>query len=206
MWNSSIRPEDIRVPEDPALLDVVMGRRFARVLTHKGIEFQGLFYNSPELHELRCRNGSELQVEIRVDESDLGRIFVLSPKPREVYAVPALRSDYAAGIGLFQHRVIRQYQKRHAPLKPNADGWLQAKEEIVKIIENETHLKRKRSHQRVARWGDSKLAASLGDSLPPTKTLPARAAPEEARACVLTEAIQDRALKTKDLPVTIQER
>ena len=152
MWNSSIKPEDIRVPEDPAVLDVVMGRRYQRALTHKGVEFQGLYYNSPELHELRCRKGSELAVEIRVDESDLGQIFLVSPEEKEVFAVPALRRDYATGIGLFQHRVIRSYQKRHASLEASPDGWLQAKEEIVEIIESEMRLKRKRSNKRVARW------------------------------------------------------
>jgi putative transposase len=130
MWNSSIRPEDIRVPDDPALLDVTMGRRFARVLTHKGIEFQGLFYNSPELHEMRSREGSVLQVEIRIDESDLGQIFVFSPSKKAVFKVPALRSDYATGIGLFQHRVIRHYQKRHSGLESSPDGWLRAKQEL----------------------------------------------------------------------------
>ena len=195
MWHCSIKPEDIRVPEDPAVLDVIMGRRYQRALTHKGVEFQGLYYNSPELHELRCRKGSELAVEIRVDESDLGRIFVLSPEEKEVFTVPALRRDYATGIGLFQHRVIRRYRKRHASLGPSADGWLQAKEEIVEIIEAETHLKRKRSNKRVARWGDSKLDSQSGlkGSLLTTWNLPTGLIPEEADRTP-TQTIQERIL------------
>jgi putative transposase len=206
MWNSSIKPEDIRVPEDPAVLDVIMGRRYRRVLTHKGVEFEGLYYNSTDLHELRCRKGSELPVEIRVDESDLGRIFVLSPGEKDVFTVSALRSDYATGIGLFQHRVIRRYQKRHASLEPSPDGWLQAKEEIVEIIENETRLKRKRSNKRVARWGDSNPAGgqtTCDDSLVPSKTVSAlvETGTEHPR-----EASEERASAVKVLPVTIQER
>jgi len=206
MWNSSIKPEDIRVPEDPAVLDVVMGRRYQRALTHKGVEFQGLYYNSPDLHELRCRKGNELPVEIRVDESDLGHIFVLSPKDKEVFAVPALRRDYATGIGLFQHRVIRRYQKRHASLEPGPDGWLQAKEEIVEIIESETRLKRKRSNKRVARWGDSKsrgVQTEWDGSSVPSQTLPASVA--TGTEC-LREALEERASKVRVLPVTIQDR
>jgi len=206
MWNSSIKPEDIRVPEDPAVLDVVMGRRYQRALTHKGVEFQGLYYNSPELHELRCRKGSELSVEIRVDESDLGRIFVLSSKEKEVFTIPALRRDYATGIGLFQHRVIRRYQKQHASLKPGPDGWLQAKEEIVEIIESETRLKRKRSNKRVARWGDSKSAGSLTEwdvRSVPSQTIPASV---DTGAEYPREALEERASKVKILPVTIQDR
>jgi len=171
-----------------------------------GVEFEGLYYNSPELHELRCRKGSELPVEIRVDESDLGRIFVLSPGERDVFTVPALRSDYAIGIGLFQHRVIRRYQKRHASLESSPDGWLQAKEEIVEIIENETRLKRKRSNKRVARWGDSIPAGgqtTCDGSVAPTKSLPASV---EASTEYPREAFEDRASRVKVLPVTIQER
>lgn len=206
MWNSSIKPEDIRVPEDPAVMDVIMGRRHQRTLTHKGIEFEGLYYNSTDLHELRCRKGGELPVEIRVDESDLGRIFVLSPEEKDVFTVPALRSDYATGTCLFQHRVIRRYQKRHASMKSSPDGWLQAKEEIVEIIENETRLKRKRSNKRVARWGDSNPAGGQttnDGSVVPTKSLPASV--ETGTECP-REALEERASKVKILPVTIQER
>ena len=175
-----------------------------RFLTTR-VEFQGLYYNSPELHELRCRKGSELAVEIRVDESDLGQIFLVSPEEREVFSVPALRRDYATGIGLFQHRVIRSYQKRHASLEPSPDGWLQAKEEIVEIIESETQLKRKRSNKRVARWGDSKSAVGQTEwdgSSVPNKTVPAVATDTEFPR----EAFEERASKAKVLPVTIQDR
>jgi len=41
-------------------------------LTHKGIEFEGLCYNSPELTELRRKEGANLTVEIRVNEDDIG--------------------------------------------------------------------------------------------------------------------------------------
>jgi putative transposase len=187
-------------------LDVIMGRRYQRALTHKGVEFQGLYYNSPELHELRCRKGSELLVEIRVDESDLGHIFVLSPEEQEALTVPAPRRDYATGIGLFQHRVIRRYQKRHASLQSGPDGWLQPKEEIVEIIESETRLKRKRSNKRVARWGGSKSLGGQTEwngSMFSPQTLPASV--DTSTECA-REAFEERASKVKVLPVTIQDR
>ena len=136
----------------------------------------------------------------------MGRIFVLSPKDKEVFAVPALRRDYATGIGLFQHRVIRRYQKRHASLEPSPDGWLQAKEEIVEIIESETRLKRKQSNKRIARWGDSKSAGGLTEwdvRSVPSQTLPASV--DTGTECP-REALKERASKVKVLPVTIQDR
>ena len=120
--------------------------------------------------------------------------------------MPALRRDYATGIGLFQHKVIRHYQKRHASLEPSPDGWLQAKEEIVEIIESETRLKRKRSNKRVARWGDSKSAGGQTEwdgSSVPSQNLPASV--ETGTECP-KEAFEERASKVKVLPVTIQDR
>jgi putative transposase len=113
MWTSSIRPEDIRLPDETTQLDVVMGRVESRTLTHKGIEFEGLFYNSPELIELQRKEGKKLTVEIRVNESDIGSIYVLSPKTSKAYTVPALDRDYASGISLWQHKVIKNYQRQH---------------------------------------------------------------------------------------------
>ena len=136
----------------------------------------------------------------------MGQIFVLSPKEKGVFTVPALRRDYATGIGLFQHRVIRRYQKRHASLEPGPNGWLQAKEEIVEIIESETRLKRKRSNKRVARWGDSKLAGGQTEwnaSSVPSQTVPPFV---EAGTECPREAFEERASKVKVLPVTIQDR
>jgi putative transposase len=77
--------------------NAILGRSEARKLSHKGIELNGLFYNSPELLNLSRRLGAKLDVEVRVDDADLGKIIVLSPDDREPIAVPALDIDYAKG-------------------------------------------------------------------------------------------------------------
>jgi putative transposase len=155
MWTSSIRPENIRLPDDTTQLDIVMGRVESRTLTHKGIEFEGQFYNSPELTELRRREGANLAVEIRIDESDIGSLYVLSPKTSMAYFVPALDQDYAAGISLWQHKVIRNYQRQHSDIDPGVKGWLQAKGEIASLIDESLSLKRKRTHKRIARYQEA---------------------------------------------------
>jgi putative transposase len=165
MWTSSIRPENIRLPDETTQLDVVMGRVESRTLTHKGIEFEGLFYNSPELTELRRREGANLAVEIRINESDIRSIFVLSPKTSKAYSVPALNQDYAAGISLWQHKVIRNYQRQHSDIDRGVKGWLQAKGEIARLIEESLRLKRIRTHKRIARYREaSEQMSSAGPS------------------------------------------
>jgi len=74
MWKSSINVEDIPLPEDPERIDAILGRREQRVLTHKGIEFEGLLYNSPEMTTLRMQLGEKLDVEICVDDGNIGKL------------------------------------------------------------------------------------------------------------------------------------
>jgi putative transposase len=155
MWTSSIKPEDIRLPDETTQLDVVLGRMESRSLTHKGIEFEGLFYNSPELTELRRKEGSNLAVEIRVNESDIGSIYVLSPKTSKAYSVPALDHDYACGISLWQHKAIKNYHRQHFDTNYGIDGWLQAKNEISRLIDESLKLRRMKTRKRIARYRET---------------------------------------------------
>jgi putative transposase len=171
MWTSSIRPEDIRLPDETTQLDVVMGRMESRSLTHKGIEFEGLFYNSPELTELRRKEGANLTVEIRVNEIDIGSIYALSPKTSKAYTVPALDREYASGISLWQHKVIKNYQRQHFDKDYGVDGWLQAKSEIAHLIDESLKLKRTRTHKRIARYREtSEQAPAKAETIKPAMT------------------------------------
>ena len=88
------------------------------------------------------------------------------PELGEPIKVPALRSDYAIGMGLWQHKVVRRYQLMNRHINANADGWLQAKEEIAQIIANELRLNRKRTHKRVARYQKAGNQNPALDKLP----------------------------------------
>jgi putative transposase len=168
MWASSIRPEDIRLPDESTQLDAIMGRIYRRVLTHKGIEFEGLFYSSPELNDLRIQGGANLEVEIRVDESDIGLIYVVWPKTNSTYRVPARNMKYANGISLWQHTIFRKWQRERDPLNQNPYGWLKAQEEIQRRIEEDLHLKRRRMRMRVARYREASEKAPTQIGVPGT--------------------------------------
>ena len=157
MWAKSIAPDQILLPDDPARLDAILGRSEVRCLSHKGIELDGLFYNSPELTGLRRKLGEKIDVEVRVDAADIGKIIVLSPDQREMYTVSALRSDYATGLSAWQHRVCKRYAARElSEYSPTA--WLEAKERIAEMIDAEFLHKKQKTRARVARYkGDAKL-------------------------------------------------
>jgi putative transposase len=163
MWTSSIRPEDIPLPDESIQLDAVMGLVEHRTLTNKGIEYEGLFYNSPDLHDLQIREGINLDVEIRVNQSNIGSIYVLWPKTNRTYCVPALNSEYANGISLWQHEQFKKHQKKTNPPNQNPYGWLKAREEIARMIDDDLGLKRRRTRMRAARHKEDSLRAN-GDS------------------------------------------
>jgi len=156
MWASSIKQEDITFPDDLSQLDAVFGKVERRVLTHKGIEYAGLFYNSDELETLTRREGTNLNVEIRVDEEDIGALYVLWPKSSELFRVPARKPDYANGLSLWQHNVIRRNQQTDRPSDDQGPlGWLTAKACIQEEIARDFGLKRTRTRKRVARYQEA---------------------------------------------------
>ena len=170
-WTSSISPDHIRMAADPCLLDVIAGTCDTRTHTHKGIEMLSLRFNCPELHELGCRFGFNTKVDIRIDEGNIGHLFVIHPQAPKPILVPAVRPDYAEGITFWQHKVIRRYRLTHTALPDNPDGWLEAKAQIAEIIERDFALKRRASRKRTARYlNGAKKAEKL--AAPPERELP----------------------------------
>ncbi len=179
MWASSIRPEDILVPDDPARLDAILGRAEGRVLSHRGIELDGLFYNSPELTGLRMRHGDRLDVEIRIDDSDIGKIIVLAPDKMRMFEVRCLSFEYADGLSRWQHKVCKRFAANHLG-KSNPMAWLKAKETIARIIDEEFAHKRRKSAKRLARYQSVETVQLPKTSPSLAKQAPSAATPDEA--------------------------
>jgi putative transposase len=89
-----------------------IGRPDVRTLTHKGIEYKGLFYNSEELAELRKDEGDKLSVDIRVDEENIGHLYVIWDNARVIEA-KALDFEYANSISAWQHKQFQYYRRTH---------------------------------------------------------------------------------------------
>ena len=159
VWASSINPEDIALANNPAELDVLLGKAVeAKKVTHKGIEINNLLYNSPELMNLRRQYGEDLTVDIRVDESDVGHLYVILKDNQGYIEVPALNHEYANGLTLWLHNICRSYAKKHFK-KVDVYSYALAKTEIREIVEKELKLKRRKSNARVARYKDTNQAA-----------------------------------------------
>nr|PZN81119.1 MAG: integrase [Pseudomonadota bacterium] len=196
VWKESITPDQILLPDDPARLDAILGRSERRRLSHKGIELDGLFYNSPELLKLRRRLGSTLDVEVRVDDADLGRIIVLAPDTGEPITVESLDKDYAQGLSRYQHKVCKRYAAREFNCS-GPEAWLRAKARIAQIIESEYSLKKRTTRKRVARYlGESALPSQSSSTTGPAVTAALQAPPESGAPAQSAEArlIEERPL------------
>ncbi|WP_457325443.1 Mu transposase C-terminal domain-containing protein, partial [Roseateles sp. P5_E11] len=170
-WSSRIRPEDIGLPEDPERLDAVLGRRLARTLTHKGIEFEGLFYNSPELAKLRMQLGDRLEVEISVNDGDIGSLVVFSPDKTRMFTALALNQAYANGLTAWQHKVCKRFAAREMS-QYGSSGWLEAKERIAELIRDEFAQKKARSRSRIGRFQEGQVPSASSAPKPPGRSVP----------------------------------
>ena len=165
MWASSIAPDEISLAHNLADIDMLLGKAVLdKPVSHKGIEINNLLYNCPELMQLRRERGDTFKVEIRIDESDIGHLYVMLGAGHGYIDVPAIDQDYASGMTFWLHRICREYAKKYFK-KADVYSYARAKTEIREIVENELKLKRKKSHAKIARYNDTnqQSAAKLND-------------------------------------------
>ena len=158
MWESNMRPHNIPLISDPMRFDAIVGGSEKRVLSHKGIEFAGLVYNSPELGDLRRLLGDRINVDVRVNRSDLGSVIVLHPERSTPIRVPCLHREYAKGLTEWQHSVCKRYARQRLNSEGDADAWLDALLEISEMVRNELNMGKRRgvTRERMARWSEGK--------------------------------------------------
>ncbi len=169
MWRTSIKPELVRVPHDPKVLDAIMGRPYPRRLTHKGIQFKNLQFNSAALRDLRENEGADLDVDVSVNEDDLGRIYVIWNNTT-ILEAKALNFEYADGLTAWQHEKFQEYQKEHN-LPDDPDGWLQAKEAVRCIFQEEFAVGRRlKGAGRMLTSNEKSPAHEAAEPVPVTAT------------------------------------
>lgn len=128
-------PVDRYLPPSSIEVNSAFSASYNRRLTHKGISFDSLLYNSAELGELRCLWGAEVEVQIRVQDEDLGSIVVVSPDGHTLIKVPALDQEYAANLTRWQHSVCKRFKRIAQEDDGREISLLDAKNRISALIE-----------------------------------------------------------------------
>jgi putative transposase len=155
-----------------------LSRQDTRRLTHKGIEFDCLYYNSQDMRLLREKHGSEIFVEVRLMDDDLGSIIVVSPEETQLIRVPAIDQKYAAGMTRWQHGVCKRYQRRLQDDEAVVLTLFEAKERIRALIRKDMGLIKRDSRKKQARFNES----SVPQAPPPQQATASTAAQPAAPA------------------------
>ena len=181
-----------------------------RVPQQYGIDYDCIRYQSSSLTALRQRLKPGETVKIKVDQGDLGMIYVLDPLEQDYIKVGANaeHKEYATGLSVWKHHFI----KKHAGLTndtPNVYALAAAKVEISRIVAEEFGLRggrrTRRPHARFLGYGARPAAATGADdhraALPaPTRarsTAPALPAPV---ANILPPAPDAAEAETSEVP------
>lgn len=188
VWTKGVAEFPVRLPLNNQDLKVLVGATDKRVITKRGIEFSGLYYNSPELAKLRSnyekedlrRKSGKQQREkanIKYDPTDLSKIYVFDPNDNQFITVQAVNQEYTKGLTLWQHKVIKNLAAIEAE-KVDIIALALAKDKIQEIVEREWQKSCKgKTRKSMARWlgigrdgfGVSDVSISMNESTESTQ-------------------------------------
>lgn len=152
VWSKSIASFPAALPSSKNELGVLIGATIERTVTRRGIEFEGLIYNSSELARLRSELKKSTKTKVKYDPTDLSMVYVLDSANCQFIEVPALHQEYTQGLTLWQHKVVKQLARNEADTV-DIIALALAKEKIQIIVEREwKQSKRGKTRQSMARW------------------------------------------------------
>ena len=167
LWEESLQSGFIPcLHEDARELRFILYPGEYRTIQRSGIDFESLRYQHPSLAPLRSRLlkkkqklsqkekdvSSELLIHIKYNPADLGSLYVYDDEKHKWLDIPAVDQEYAKGLSIWKHRVIRKYILRQKKVV-NIYALATAKQHLQEIVEREYALTRKsRGRKKGARF------------------------------------------------------
>lgn len=177
-WREGIERFPPRLPANARDLDILLARSKEHRLHQSGVRLNGLWYNNPELAELRARSQQKIHVSIKFDPQDISTIHVLDPTTRRYFPVDTLAMDYARGLGLWQHKAILRMTRERNDGAVDIRKLAEAKERLhVMIEESMAKKQRNRGRSKAARFleagGERPVNGEANGTKPPPALAPA---------------------------------
>jgi putative transposase len=152
IWTQGIANFPPAIPLNKEELSVLIGQITWRKITRRGIEFEGLIYNSMDLARLRSNGQDSHTTKIKYNPTDLSVIYVFDETEQRFLEVPALNQDYTRNLTIWQHKVIKKLAHQEAE-KVDIVALILAKEKIQKLVSKEWKItKKSQTRQVMARW------------------------------------------------------
>jgi hypothetical protein len=92
-------------------LDILFGVVRKGRLDHRGVVYESLRYHSPALHTLRRQVGDRLDVEVKINPSDLGAVHVRHHQSPGCIRAEATEQRYARGLSLHRHKLNLRFAR-----------------------------------------------------------------------------------------------
>lgn len=149
-WQDGEQEVLIPFPTEPAQLDIILGHAAERPVHHYGVEINNLRYNNPELQQLRRRHGEELRVDLKYHQDDLGKIHVFDADRKEYFSVPAIDQEYAAGLRMEIHEIIKAKGRYKANDPQHNLDLIHKKQELQELVDRSVTEKKMAKRKRAS--------------------------------------------------------
>lgn len=148
-WHEGLTRREPELPDDLQDLQARIGLVAERSLRRDGIALNGIQYGGGDLQPILSAYGEGVRVRVIFDPDDLGRIQVWGPDQEEPVEGHALNPEYANGLTLKQHEMIRAQLREHGAETEDHVALEKAKHDL--IVSVQTLLdSRKQKHRRKA--------------------------------------------------------
>lgn len=108
-------------------LDAMFGIMRDATVNHKGVRYKNLWYYSDQLHEFRYRNGSTASVKIKVNPSDISKVYLLDNERHCFIECNSTNPSITSGMTLFCHKITLKHQEKLFGRDRSVEAYLQAK-------------------------------------------------------------------------------
>lgn len=133
-WIEGTRLVKPQYPKKKMNLDAMFGIMRDATVDHRGVRYENLYYYSDELHEFRHRKGPKLPVKIKVNPSDISKIYVLDNDRLCLIECRSVNATITSGLSLFCHSLILKREKELFGRSGSDETYLSAKLDLERLL------------------------------------------------------------------------
>ena len=171
MWRQREPIDYVPYAKDLRTLDRALGRvKHNARISHKGVEFLGLTYLSPDVSSLlndllpraSARNARRgvATVKIKYHPEDLSEIFVWNPVRRDYVPLPCTQRRYSEHLSEYRHKAVQDFAEAQQDKYFSEDEWCDAyvrlREKMLSFMPATGLRDRRRAQRFLAPYGDER--------------------------------------------------
>jgi len=153
-WHLGMRYVKPRIPRDIWGHKLVPCLHKTLKLRPEGVLFCGLIYSAPFLIALRKKFGHNVETLFRYNPGNLGEIYVQDPVTKAFAPIPCTNPEYANGLTMYQHKLIRKMCSERKLRNPSIPQLLLLREKLRVLTEELRYSNRLKDRKKSSRTGD----------------------------------------------------